>query len=138
MAARRALFLLALAIVSGSCTVPNFEFRDDASSFDAGASDGSTDAAPADHCFDQQQDEDETGVDCGGSCSPCAPGPGCVQNTDCDSSVYENSTCSQPTCSVGVLNGDGTEKDCGGSRCPKCDPGQGCKVGDRASKARPG
>ena len=45
-------------------------------------------------CFNGIQDGDETGVDCGGSCNPCA------------------------TCDDGIQNGDETGVDCGGS----CDP----------------
>ena len=124
--AAQAVLAALLALVLGSCTVPNFGIRDDAPASDAGSD---ADAAPAvDHCLNQAQDEGETAVDCGGSCPACAPGLGCVQNTDCDSSVCDNGACSQPTCSDAVLNGDETERDCGGSRCPKCAPGQGCKV----------
>ncbi len=49
-------------------------------------------------CSDGIQNGNETGVDCGGSCSPC-------QTT--------------PTCSDGIQNGNETGVDCGGS-CPPC------------------
>ena len=123
------VLLALLAVGSGSCTVPSFGFRDEAATADDAGADGAAEAAaPQDHCLDGQQDENETGLDCGGSCPGCAPGLGCAQNTDCQSSVCANGSCSQPTCSDGVLNGDETERDCGGTRCPKCAPGQGCKV----------
>ncbi|WP_161635284.1 GEVED domain-containing protein [Aquimarina macrocephali] len=48
-------------------------------------------------CNDGIQNGDETGVDCGGSCTPC-------QVT--------------PTCSDGIQNGDETGVDCGGSCAP--------------------
>ncbi|WP_084050434.1 GEVED domain-containing protein [Aquimarina macrocephali] len=48
-------------------------------------------------CNDGIQNGDETGVDCGGSCSPCAI----------------------PTCTDGIQNGDETGVDCGGS-CSPC------------------
>lgn len=52
-------------------------------------------------CSDGIQNQAETGVDCGGSCSPC------------------------PTCSDGVQNGSETAIDCGGScsPCPSCNDG---------------
>src|SRR5450755_1520706 len=130
-ALRIALEIVLLAVVAtvyGACSVPSFGFRDEAIVSDGGPGSDVSDAAPPNHCLDQIQDQDETGTDCGGSCTPCAPGLGCIQNTDCDSSVCEGGSCSQPTCSDGVLNGDETERDCGGSRCPKCAPGQACKV----------
>jgi hypothetical protein len=130
-ALRIALEIALLAVVAtvyGACSVPSFGFRDEAIVSDGGPGSDVSDAAPPNHCLDQIQDQDETGTDCGGSCTPCAPGLGCIQNTDCDSSVCEGGSCSQPTCSDGVLNGDETERDCGGSRCPKCAPGQACKV----------
>ena len=49
-------------------------------------------------CFNGIQDNLETGVDCGGYCTPCA---------------------STSTCTDGVQNGDETGVDCGGS-CPPC------------------
>jgi len=119
------LWAALLACSLGSCTVPNFGFRDQAITIDGGDEGG---AVPDAHCSNGTQDENETGVDCGGSCQPCPPGAGCVQNADCDSSVCEGGSCSQPTCSDGVRNGDETERDCGGARCPKCAPGSACKV----------
>ncbi len=124
-----ALAPVLLATLLGACSVPSFGFRDETLTSDADGGDNTSDAAaPIDHCLNQEQDAGETGVDCGGSCAACAPGLGCIQNTDCDSSVCQDGSCSQPTCSDGVLNGDETERDCGGSRCAKCAPGQGCKV----------
>jgi hypothetical protein len=35
------------------------------------------------HCADAVLDADETGIDCGGSCLPCAEGLPCFQDTDC-------------------------------------------------------
>jgi len=47
-------------------------------------------------CFNGIQDGDETGVDCGGSCAPCA------------------------TCDDGIQNGGETGVDCGGPNCAPC------------------
>ncbi len=52
---------------------------------------------PLTHCEDGIQNEDETGVDCGGvDCPPC------------------------PTCFDGIQNGQETDVDCGGPDCPPC------------------
>lgn len=50
-------------------------------------------------CTDGIQNQDETGVDCGGVCTAC------------------------PTCNDGIQNGDETGVDCGGSACPACKVG---------------
>jgi hypothetical protein len=54
---------------------------------------------PTPTCNDDIQNGDETGVDCGGSCTPCQ---------------------TEPTCNDGIQNGDETGVDCGGS-CTPCD-----------------
>jgi hypothetical protein len=54
-------------------------------------------------CSDGIQNEDETGIDCGGSCTPC-------------------STNTVETCSDGIQNEDETGIDCGGSSCDPCVP----------------
>ena len=59
---------------------------------------GSGPATPT--CTDGVQNGDETGVDCGGSCEPCAP---------------------TASCDDGVQNGNETGVDCGGS-CSPCAP----------------
>ncbi len=53
---------------------------------------------PAPTCSDGIQNGDETGVDCGGSCTPCT---------------------TTPNCEDGIQNGDETGVDCGGS-CTPC------------------
>ncbi|ANQ48104.2 family 31 carbohydrate-binding protein [Flammeovirga sp. MY04] len=50
-------------------------------------------------CNDGIQNGDETGIDCGGSCTPCQ---------------------TPPTCDDGIQNGDETGVDCGGSSCQPC------------------
>jgi len=83
-------------------------------------------------CEDGIQNGDETGVDCGGYCTPCGqPGTSTcsdgIQNgnetgIDCGGSC---SPCQQqtPTCADGVQNGDETGIDCGGS-CAPCEQAQ--------------
>ncbi len=59
---------------------------------------------PTASCNDGVQNGDETGVDCGGSCDPCAP---------------------TASCDDGVQNGNETGVDCGGS-CDPCAPTGNC------------
>jgi len=62
-------------------------------------------------CTDGVQNGDETGVDCGGSCSPCE---------------------TTPTCTDGVQNGDETGVDCGGS-CSPCETNAPCSTPENVS-----
>ena len=88
-------------------------------------------------CDNGIQDGDETDVDCGGSCADqCGTGQGCGGPDDCQSGECgAGMTCEDPTsCSDGIMNGDETDLDCGGS-CPPCDDGQICEVpGDCTSQ----
>ena len=75
--------------------------------------------APCATCDDGVQNGDETGVDCGGSCAPCATCDDGVQNGD-ETGVDCGGSCAPcATCDDGILNGDETGIDCGGS-CPAC------------------
>jgi hypothetical protein len=59
----------------------------DAGMLDAGMPDAGRDAMPpidaGPSCENERLDGDETDVDCGGSCEPCAPGARCVADDDC-------------------------------------------------------
>jgi hypothetical protein len=44
-------------------------------------------------CFDSMFDGNETDVDCGGSCKPCAAGMDCLYSKDCTSGVCEDQEC---------------------------------------------
>jgi hypothetical protein len=44
-------------------------------------------------CDDNVKDGEESDVDCGGSCTGCAIGKTCKQNTDCDSGVCTSGQC---------------------------------------------
>ena len=44
-------------------------------------------------CTDGIQNQDETDVDCGGSCEPCPEGGGCATDEDCASGYCANGTC---------------------------------------------
>ena len=84
-----------------------------------------------DHCINGAKDDDETGIDCGGSCpNDCPNGEGCLVNGDCQSNYCNPGTyvCEIPPsaeCSNGELNLGETDIDCGGP-CPKCANGKGC------------
>ena len=84
-----------------------------------------------DYCSDRIKNEDETDVDCGGSCPPCAlPGKDCNEDKDCDNAKCFNSTCQNPGCSDGLQNGDESDVDCGVT-CPSmCAVGKKCSSND--------
>jgi hypothetical protein len=84
-------------------------------------------AEPA--CDDDQVNGDETGLDCGGSCSTkCADGEGCQVATDCASEACHanNLFCVATTCEDGAQDGQETGPDCGGTCAAKCAIGVGC------------
>ncbi|MFH1807714.1 MAG: hypothetical protein ABIJ09_03140 [Pseudomonadota bacterium] len=86
----------------------------------------STHTCEAPTCFDQYLNQDETDVDCGGSCvgqSPlCIDGQGCDDNGDCQNDFCRPAdwTCRTPTCTDGFQNQDETGIDCGGITCAPC------------------
>ncbi len=83
---------------------------------------------PANSCTDGKQSAGETDVDCGGPCSPCADGKGCMAAADCSSGACTANKCGAPpapTCSDKSKNGKETDVDCGGG-CPPCADGQAC------------
>ena len=80
---------------------------------------------PADACHDRARDGDESGVDCGGSCNPCAAMEACELAEDCQSGTCASGVCTAPSCSDGIRNGYETDVDCG-SAC-----GSTCMVGER-------
>ncbi len=77
-------------------------------------------------CDDNQQNNDETDVDCGGSCPGCADDARCQSGADCQSGVCAGERCAAATCADDVGNGGETGVDCGGGECPRCPEGQGC------------
>ena len=79
-------------------------------------------------CTDGYRDGNETDVDCGGSCTPCAMGKSCEVGGDCESHVCTGGTCRASTCMDAIQNGEETDVDCGGPMCTPCVFGKGCKV----------
>ena len=52
-------------------------------------------------CTDQIRNGEETGIDCGGTCGPCAIGASCGKDTDCDDSFCKGGTCTAFPCGDG-------------------------------------
>jgi len=77
-------------------------------------------------CNDGIKNQDETDVDCGGSCSKCSTGRTCNTDSDCLSNYCYDGICRIPTCNDGIKNQDETDVDCGGS-CGKCSENKHCK-----------
>lgn len=86
-----------------------------------GASEGSADGVSSDDapapatCSDGAQGEDETDVDCGGSCPPCDNGQACMVPADCSSEVCESEVCVSPSCGNGSIEDGETCDDAGES-----------------------
>ncbi len=76
-------------------------------------------------CDDVLLNGQETDVDCGGTCTPCADGEGCVEGADCVSLVCKVGECQSAACDDQVMNGSETGTDCGGG-CPGCPDGTAC------------
>ena len=80
-------------------------------------------------CTDLIRNGDETGIDCGGACSPCPVGERCNSSSDCDQGTCEDGRCAPLPCGNGVQDGAETDVDCGGDTCRKCPGGRKCEVG---------
>ena len=92
---------------------------------DGGSCDAQHECA-ASTCDSNEQDGDETGVDCGGSCDLCPDGQACNSAQDCLSGVCQSDKCQASTCTDGAKNGSETGVDCGGT-CPlRCSLDDGC------------
>ncbi len=95
----------------------------------SGLCNAATQKCVASECADGTKDGTETDVDCGGSCSTkCAVNKTCAAATDCASGLCNPTThvCAATTCFDGVLDGNETAIDCGGSCPEKCGTGQHC------------
>jgi len=71
-------------------------------------------------CTDKVKNQDETGVDCGGSCSPCDVGVACDSNDDCSGHYCTVDKACGDHCLSGTREADETDKDCGGPSCAPC------------------
>jgi PKD repeat protein len=109
-----------LAVDCGGGTCPACEVESTCSAASDCSSSVCVDSAcQTSSCADGVQNQDESGVDCGGTCAACA-GAACVNAADCGSSVCIGSACRAASCTDGVLNQDETSVDCGGPQCAAC------------------
>jgi hypothetical protein len=92
-------------------------------------------AVPADRCRDRVRDGDETDVDCGGTCQPCAPSASCTAPTDCQTGACDANRCRAPSCGDAVRDGFESDVDCGGV-CGVCQLGQVCFNGGDCATGR--
>lgn len=60
-------------------------------------------------CSDRISNGDETGVDCGGTCLPCAPGMACQVASDCASLNCDSSLCVDPGFGAPARSGVSTQ-----------------------------
>ena len=81
------------------------------------------------NCADNVQNQNESDVDCGGSCGACVDGAGCHVAEDCDSRVCTANICQAPVCVDKVQNHNESDVDCGGV-CAGCKDGANCNVAD--------
>lgn len=79
-------------------------------------------------CSNNAKDINETDVDCGGLCDPCASNKICQKNSDCSSNLCSSAKkCIAPTCTDGIKTvGFETDIDCGGNCTAKCSNGKSC------------
>src|SRR5207237_681320 len=86
------------------------------------------DLGPGPSCADGRRDGDETDVDCGGSCAPCALGRMCQRAAGCGGRRCVSGACGAPStaCNDEVIDGSGADVDCGGPQCPRCRDGRSC------------
>jgi len=89
-------------------------------------------STPCERCFDDETNGGESDLDCGGpDCRACDAGFTCANAEDCSSGVCDEviATCSAPTCTDNVRNGDESDVDCGGPTCSlRCAIGKACFV----------
>ncbi len=72
-------------------------------------------------CFDTVRNQNELGIDCGGSCTACASCSDGVKNQN-ELGIDCGGSCSTAcmTCSDGIKNRDEEDVDCGGIYCASC------------------
>ncbi len=121
----RALVWLSTLLVLAACDSPGGQATPNITPdvTDAGPDKG--DAGPDEGdayepCSDGVKGGDETDVDCGGRCGPCADGKACATGADCESGACSaNHVCVTSACGNGTQDPGETGIDCGGS-CPGC------------------
>ncbi len=82
-------------------------------------------------CSDNIENQDETDIDCGGSCNKCQINQTCNVNSDCQSTNCEFGSCKEPDqCTDGQLGIGEASVDCGGICATKCSAGKNCDDDD--------
>ncbi|MBC8071045.1 MAG: hypothetical protein IAG13_22160 [Deltaproteobacteria bacterium] len=100
---------------------------------ESGSADTTAGSGGSPDCNDGIVNGDETDLDCGGSCDPCADGAGCMVAADCYSLVCDGGTCEPPSCYDEAQNGNEDGIDCGGG-CPNpCGSSGGCTDDDQCA-----
>ncbi len=79
------------------------------------------------NCTNGIKNDEETDIDCGGSCGLCELGKICGINSDCKTNFCNNNICSAPKCDDTIKNADESDIDCGGA-CKKCQNNKVCNV----------
>ena len=92
------------------------------------SSSGSSSTGNPETCEDIVLNQDETDVDCGGSCPVCDDGKDCLVDADCSSNECTGNICTMVSCVDKAKNGAETDIDCGGKACPACIDGLACAV----------
>src|SRR6478735_4850427 len=115
LCAALAFVLVSATLLLSSCATPEFKFVD-------------SNPAPL-HCQNQQRDEGESDIDCGGACAPCSFTQKCNSEADCREGECVDGTCQAAACRDGSQTGTETDTDCGGGSCNACPVGAGCIVG---------
>ncbi|MEO8180305.1 MAG: hypothetical protein ABI895_15825 [Deltaproteobacteria bacterium] len=97
---------------------------------------GAAGTCSAASCNDAVRNQNETGVDCGGSCPECGTGQPCGVAGDCQSGVCAGGCaagidrcCQAASCDDGVRNGNEPVTDCGNAACGGCGIGSPCGAG---------
>ncbi len=71
--------------------------------------------SPAGDCSNEVLDGDESDIDCGGSCPPCADGLDCAEDSDCQSGLCDPD---EGTCAASDEDADGDGVANGEDNCP--------------------
>ena len=77
-------------------------------------------------CSDRVKNDEESDVDCGGTCTKCALNKACISQDDCESGYCAYKVCKEvDKCANGIRDALETGKDCGGP-CRPCNTGKTC------------